>query len=82
MLRSVTFEVIGDQRLFCEGCERRVEGLLKTLQGMRQVRARARKQQIEVLLDTAVLEATAIAERLSKAGYETRISGSVFNSGD
>jgi copper chaperone len=75
MLKSVTFEVTGDQRLFCEGCEQRVEGLLKVLEGVRQVRAQAPNQRIEVLFDTAVLEATAIAERLSKAGYETRVSG-------
>ena len=71
MFKSITFEVIGDQRLVCEGCEQRVEDLLKALQGVRQVRARARNQRIEVLFDTARLDAAAIAERLSKAGYET-----------
>ncbi len=76
MFKSITFEVIGDQRLACEGCEQRVESVLKGLQGVGKVRAQARKQRIEVLFDTAVLEATAIAERLSKAGYETRIGSS------
>lgn len=76
MFKSVTFEVIGDQRLVCEGCERRVEGLLKAVQGVGQVRAQARKQRIEVLFDTAVLDAAAIAERLDKAGYETRVGSS------
>ena len=76
MFKSITFEVIGDQRLVCEGCEQRVESLLKGLQGVGKVRAQARNQRIEVLFDTAVLEATAIAERLSKAGYETRIGSS------
>ena len=28
MFKSITFEVIGDQRLVCEICERRVERLL------------------------------------------------------
>ncbi len=73
MFKSVTFEVIGDQRLACEGCEERVEHLLKGLQGVRQVRARARKQRIEVLFDATVLEAAAIARRLVEAGYETRV---------
>ena len=36
MLKSITFEVVGDQRLTCEGCEQRVERLLKTLQGVGQ----------------------------------------------
>jgi len=72
MFKSVAFEVIGDQQLHCEGCEQRVERLLKDLPGVEQVRARAHSQCIEVILDTAVLEPTAIARRLGEAGYETR----------
>ncbi len=73
MLKNVTFEVTGDQRLACQGCEERVEDVLKALHGVKQVRARARNQRIEVLYDAAVVESSAIAERLSMAGYETRI---------
>ena len=73
MLKTVTFEVIGDQRLACQGCEERVEDVLKTLQGVKQVRAHSRNQRIQVLIDTAVLESSAIVERLSQAGYETRV---------
>ncbi len=76
MLKSMTFEVVGDQRLTCEGCEQRVERLLKTLQGVGQVRAQAHNQRIEVLFDAALLEANAIAERLGEAGYQTRVGGS------
>lgn len=75
MLKSVTFEVVGDQRIFCESCEQRVEKMLKSLDGVRQVRAKARNQRIEVLFDAALLGSTAIAERLTEAGYETRIAG-------
>jgi copper chaperone CopZ len=73
MFRSIVFEVIGSQRLVCTGCEERVEELLKSLEGVGQVRAQARKQRIEVLFDTATLNPTAITERLSQAGYETRV---------
>ena len=48
MFKSMSFEVIGDQRLHCESCEQRVERLLKALQGVGQVRAQARIQRIEV----------------------------------
>lgn len=82
MLKSVTLEVIGDQRIFCEGCEQRVEGMLKGLQGVRQVRAKARNQRIEVLFDSAVVASAVIAERLTKAGYETRLDGSHSDSVD
>ena len=80
MLKSITLEVIGDQRLVCEGCEQRVERLLKALPGVGKVRAQARKQRIEVLFDAAALEATAIAERLGTAGYQTRVGSSTSDS--
>ncbi len=73
MLKSVIFEVIGDQRIFCDGCERRVERLLKALQGVGQVRAQARNQRIEVLFDAAALDADTITKHLGDAGYETRL---------
>lgn len=74
MLKSASFEVIGGQRLHCEGCEQRVERMLKGLRGVQEVRARADNQRVEVLFDTAVLEAAAIARRLAEAGYETRVN--------
>ena len=74
MLKSVTFEVIGEQRLHCEACEQRVARLLKTVEGVGQVRAHADHQRIHVLFDTAVLEPRSIAVRLSEAGYETRVA--------
>lgn len=75
MLKSMTFEVIGDQRLVCEGCERRVEQLLKTMEGVARVRAQAQGQRIDVLFDAALLDAKAIADGLAKAGYQTRVDG-------
>ncbi len=80
MFKSITFEVIGDQRLVCEGCKERVEHVLKALQGVGQVRAQARNQRIEVLFDTVVLDAAAIAERIAKAGYQTKVVSSTSDS--
>ncbi len=74
MLKSVTFEVTGEQRLNCAACEQRVARLLKTVEGVGQVRAQADRQRIEVLFDTAVLDPKSIAARLSEAGYETRVA--------
>ena len=73
MFRSITFEVIGDQRLACEGCEQRVEHALKALPGVGQIRAMGRNQRIEVLFDAAKLDAAAIAERISLVGYQTKV---------
>lgn len=76
MFKSITFEIIGDQQLVCEGCEERVEHVLKTLEGIGQVRAKARNQRIEVLFDAAVLDPAAIAEAIVKAGYQSRVVSS------
>ena len=73
MLKSITLEVIGDQRLACEGCENRVTRLLRAVRGIERVRARASNQHIEVQFDPALLDAGTIAERLRTAGYETRV---------
>ena len=73
MFKSITFVVIGDQRLVCEGCEQRVEHALKALAGVGQVRAKGLNQCIEVLFDAAKLDAAAIAERISQVGYQTKV---------
>lgn len=73
MFKSVTFEIIGDQRLNCEKCEQRVARLLKTMQGVAQVRAQVSDQHVEVLFDTAEVESTAIVQRLGEAGYAARV---------
>jgi copper chaperone len=74
MLKSVTFEVTGNQKIVCEGCEERVETLLKGVQGVSKVRAHSRNQRVDVLLNTAVLVPAAIVERLNKAGFEAKIA--------
>jgi copper chaperone len=82
MFKSITFEVIGDQRIVCEGCEQRIERMLKALPGVERVRAQARKQRIEVLFDTATLDVRTISERLSEVGYETGVGSSTSDSGN
>lgn len=82
MFESIAFEVIGDQRLVCEGCEERVEHVLKGVQGVGQVRAHARNQCIEILFDTGVLDANAIVKRIGEAGYQTRVVSSTSDSAE
>jgi copper chaperone CopZ len=71
MLKSITFEVTGDQRLHCAACEQRVTRLLRGLEGVGQVRAQAATQRIDVLFDAGVLQPETISERLQQAGYKT-----------
>lgn len=72
-LKSLTFEVVGDRRLHCESCELRVKRLLKRMAGVGDVRADSGQQRIEVLFDSATLDAAAITGRLATAGYDARI---------
>lgn len=74
MLKSMTFEVIGDQKIHCEGCENRVMRLLKGVQGVVRVRAQSFNQHVDVQFDPDVLDEAGIAARLMQAGYETRIA--------
>lgn len=75
MLKSIAFEVTGEQQLHCEACEQRVARLLTALDGVGQVRAHADHQRIDVLFEASVLDPTSIAERLAKAGYQTKVAG-------
>ncbi len=81
MLKTITFQITGDQRLACEGCERRVQGLLRTLSGVKQVRALMHDQRIEVMFETTIVEPDAITVRLAEAGYEARAAVRVSDLG-
>lgn len=76
MFESVVLEIVGERRMTCEGCEERVETLLGDMQGVRKVRAQARKQRVEVLFDPTQVDSTSIADRLREAGYETKAATS------
>ena len=82
MLKSISFEIIGDQRIVCGGCEERIEGLLKNLEGVDKVRAKSSSQRVEVLFDATRLDADTIATRLGNAGYQTRVRSSTSDSAD
>ena len=73
MLESIALLVTGDQSLVCEGCERRVERLLKAVPGVGKVRAHAKNQRIEVLFDRALIEPQAMIQRLGEIGYHTTL---------
>ena len=73
MLKSITLEVVGDDRLNCEGCEERVEQALKKVPGVSQVRAKSSNQRVQVMFDSKVMDANGIAARIATVGYQTRV---------
>lgn len=72
MQKSISFEVIGNHQMACDGCEQRVQNGLKTVSGVGKVRADARTQRISVLFDEQKVEAGAIMECIVKMGYEAK----------
>ena len=76
MFRSITFEVIGHQRLVCAGCAQRIECALREQPGVQKARANVLNQRIDVLFDAAALDVPALADRIAKAGYQTRVVSS------
>jgi copper chaperone len=74
MLKSITLEVIGNPGITCQGCEQRIERMLKALPGVERVRAKASSQQIDVLYDASRQDAASLASHLAAAGYRIRPS--------
>ena len=74
MLKPIILEVVGPQQIVCEGCQERVESALKTLNGVKKVRASSRNQRVEVLLDTALVKPAAVVQKLGAAGFQARVA--------
>lgn len=72
MAENVTFEVVGNQKIHCAGCEQAVQQSLSRLAGVRQVKADHRTQRVVVRLEPAQTSVEAIRAKLANAGYETR----------
>lgn len=73
MLKSALFQVIGARQMVCAGCTDRIERALKTLEGVRRVRADLDGQRIEVLFNAARIETQTLTARLEKIGYQVEI---------
>lgn len=68
-MREHELVVHGEQRIHCEGCERRIANALGRVPGVREVRADHRTQAVHVVADDR-LSGEAIREHLSRVGYE------------
>ena len=70
MIETWTFEVTGEQKMNCEGCENAVQRSLTRLPGVRQAQADYHTQRVVVQLDPAHADAEAIKARLAAFGYQ------------
>lgn len=70
MLETWTFEVTGEQKMNCEGCENAIQRSLTRLPGVRKVQADHHTQRVVVQLDPAQTDSEAIEARLAASGYQ------------
>jgi copper chaperone len=66
----VQFEVIGEERIHCAGCESRIATALRRLPGVEEVQASAGTQQVKVTIDPARVSAEDLSARLEQLGYQ------------
>jgi len=72
MTTTVQFEVFGEEKVHCAGCESRIATALGRLPGVEDVQASAETQRVNVAIDTARVSEDEIRARLEKLGYQVR----------
>lgn len=70
MTTLIEFQVIGEEKIHCPGCETRIGFALRRLAGVRDVRASAETQRIAVTIDPDAVSAEQVRTRLQELGYE------------
>ena len=70
MAENITFEIIGEQKMHCAGCELAIQQSLSRLPGVCQVQANRRTQRVVVRLEPAQISDEAVQARLANAGYD------------
>jgi len=69
-MSELSFKIVGEQPIHCEGCEQRITNALKRLEGVREVRADHRTQEVRVAVDPARLDAERVRAKLGQIGFE------------
>ena len=68
-LEKYKLKVMGEQTLYCSGCENAVQRGISMLPGVKRVKADHRTQQVEVASDATQTNLESIHERLEIMGY-------------
>ena len=75
MVRTLEFTVSSEQKIHCEGCERRIDNALRRLPGVEDVRASYRTQRVAVTIDPADVEPEQVRAKLEQLGYQVTPNG-------
>jgi copper chaperone len=70
MRETWTFEVTGEQKMNCEGCENAIQRSLTRLPSVRQVQADHHTQRVVVQADATQTDTNAVKARLATGGYQ------------
>jgi copper chaperone len=65
-----TFKVVGDQKIHCASCEQRIDIALHRLEGVQEVEASFRTQEVTVEIDDSKLTPDQVRAKLEQLGYE------------
>lgn len=71
MTTTVQFEVVGEEKIHCAGCESRIASALERLPGVEAVQASAETQRVKVTIDPARTSEAEVRARLTQLGYQT-----------
>jgi copper chaperone len=66
----VQFQVTGEEKIHCQGCESRIATALGRLPGVEEVQASAETQRVEVTLDPSAVSADEVRAKLEQLGYQ------------
>ena len=67
----VQLDVVGEEKIHCEGCEARIANALRRLPGVANVEASAETQRVSVTIDPAQTSEKEVRARLAQIGYQT-----------
>lgn len=70
MTNTTKYNVVGEEKLHCEGCEQRVGRALERLDDVRSVEASHESQRVEVEYDPGRVDEYQLRDRLDLLGYE------------
>jgi copper chaperone CopZ len=74
MVQTLEFEVLGEQKMYCAGCEQRVSNVLRRLPGVQEVQANATTQHVRVTVDASKVGAEQVQAKLEQLGYQAKIA--------
>lgn len=70
MFKQINYEIVGDEKIHCGGCEVRISNALRRLDGVYDVSASADEQNISVSINTDSVSPEQIETRLDQLGYK------------